>query len=364
MKLWFDHQIFVVQRYGGISRYFVELKRALKNIHDVDVDILAPGYINSYLRPSDMNNPFSFPLRKSFRGLRFRPMVVAPIFKFAAHIKKPDLIHETHYALDDVHLPKHLPLVSTCHDMIFEKSPNTQELASCVALKRKSFDRAAAIICISENTRTDLLDRYPALESKVTVIPHGVDHTLAPETLPVELPEPYLLFVGTRSGYKNFANLVRAMGASPQLREAFHLVCFGGGVFNAEELALCEVAGYPIKRLHHVSGNDKLLAYAYKRAVAFVFPSRYEGFGMPLTEAMVQGCPIACSDASCFPEICGDAAIYFDADDVESIRNCLERLLCDETRIRLAALGRVRAHQFSWSRCAELTATVYRKAID
>lgn len=363
MKIWFDHQIFTVQRYGGISRYFVELKRALKNIHDVDADILAPGYINSYLQASDVNNPFSFPMRTSFRGQRFRPLVVAPIFKLAARMKRPDMIHETHYALGDIHLPKNLPLVSTCHDMIFERSATTSDAARRIALKRKSFDRADAIICISENTRTDLLDMYPALEPKVTVIHHGVAHTQPPETLPVELPEPYLLFVGTRPGYKNFANLVRAMGASPELRDTFHLVCFGGGLFNTEELALCEAVGYPINRLHHISGNDELLAYAYKRAVAFIFPSSYEGFGMPLTEAMVQGCPVACSDASCFPEICGEAAIYFDPDDTDSIRNCLETLLCEEKRKRLAALGSARVHQFSWQRCAELTASVYRKAI-
>lgn len=363
MKIWFDHQIFCVQRYGGISRYFVELMRALQEIRDVDADIVAPAYINSYLLPHDTQNSFSFPLRKPLRGLRFRPLALSPFFQLATRFGKPDLVHETHYSLEYRHLRKRQALATTCHDMIFEKFPGLAEAKQRTELKRKSFDRADAIICISANTRDDLLGMYPWLESKISVVHHGVDHTPAPDHLPITLPEPYLFFVGTRPGYKNFANLVRAMGASRPLRENFHLLCFGGGAFEPEELALCEEAGFPTEKLHHLSGDDAVLAYAYKRAVAFVFPSTYEGFGMPLTEAMVQGCPIACSDTSCFPEICGDAAAYFNPDDVESIRERLEKLMAEDMRVDLSTRGRNRVSQFSWSHCAEHTALAYRNAI-
>lgn len=364
MKVWLDHKIFTIQRYGGVSRYFVELLRALHCIDGIKADIFAPAHINEYLQASDLSNPFTFRMRMPKRGVGYRPAMVAPFFRLAAEFGKPDLVHETHYSHGHGHLPYHQPLITTCHDMIFEKFTGLfPDGHHRIELKRISLERADAIICISENTRNDLLDYYPKFESKVTVVHHGVDHTLAPDCLPIILPEPYFLFVGIRSGYKNFSNLVRAMGSSRYLCKNFNLLCFGGGVFDADELNFCKTVGYPVNRLHHIHGGDSLLAYTYKKAFAFVSPSGYEGFGMPLTEAMVQGSPIACSSASCYPEICAGAAAYFNPDDVESMRDCLEKMTDDNTRAQLTTASRVRAKQYSWMKCAEQTTSAYRDVL-
>lgn len=363
MKVWFDHQIFSIQRYGGVSRYFVELLHGLRQIEGIDADVIAPAHINAYLRGNDSRHPLSFALPFPKKGLRYRPAFTAPLFRLANWIGSPDVIHETHYLLGSRHLSKRARVVTTCHDMIFEKRPEwVPGSADRAALKRKTFERADAIICISNHTRNDLIDIYPDMESKAVTIYHGVDHAPAPDCVAVDLPKPYLLYVGTREGYKNFNPMINALGRSKLLRERFHLVCFGGGLVSAEERRLSLDAGFPPERIHHYSGSDSLLAYFYKHAAAFVFPSLYEGFGMPLTEAMAQGCPIACSSASCFPEVCGDAAVYFDGQDIDDMSNVIEALVMqprDQMQIALTN----RSSQFSWRRCVAETTRVYQSIV-
>lgn len=363
MKIWFDHQIFSIQRYGGISRYFVELLRGLRKLDGIEADIIAPAHVNAYLRSDDCRFPMSFSLAHPKRGMRYRPALTTPLFRLANWLGAPDIIHETHYGLGSGHINKQTRLVTTCHDMVFEKHPEwVVGSAERAALKRKTLERADAIVCISEHTKKDLLDLYPALESKASVIHHGTDHTPAPESLDIALPKPYLLFVGTRQSYKNFENLLKALGRSKQLRENFHLICFGGGPISAGEYQTSKDAGYPPEQIHHLAGSDALLAYLYKHAVAFVFPSLYEGFGMPLTEAMVQGCPIACSDASCFPEICGDAAAYFDGTEIFSISTAIECIV-NTPRRQFGDASRLRGQMFSWDRCAHETSSIYKSIV-
>lgn len=363
MKVWFDHQIFSIQRFGGISRYFVELLRGLRQIEGIEATAFAPAHVNAYLNVRDSRHPLSFHMASPERGLRYRPSLTAPLFRLAEWMSGPDLIHETHYVLGSRHLSSRTKVVSTCHDMIFEKHPEwvagSQDRAR---LKRMTFERADAIICISEHTRRDLLDIYPQFASKAFTVYHGVDHTPAPAHMPIELPWPYLLYVGVRQGYKNFDTFIRALGCSPYLRNNFHLVCFGGGRLTDAERQLSQAAGFPPDRIHQLSGGDDLLAYCYKQAAAFVFPSLYEGFGMPLTEAMVQDCPIACSNASCFPEICGDAAAYFDGKDPGDIASVIERTV-DSRQKRTPNTRVAKAGQFSWRRCASETASIYQSVV-
>ncbi|WP_395703425.1 glycosyltransferase family 4 protein [Aquabacterium sp.] len=363
MKVVFDHQIFSVQAYGGFSKYFVSLARALRALPGVEADIVAPAHVNEYLGPADAHNPLTFKMAGPRRGLRYRPRLLAPLFRLVAGAQRPDVIHETHYLLGGGHLPRGVPVMATCHDMIIEQqddgSPRSRE---AIAHKRLAFERAGGIICISEHTRAELLQRYPQLEAKVSVIHHGVEAVPAPATVDPPLPSAYLLFVGLRGGYKNFGTLLRAFGASPRLHREFQLLCFGGGPLTPAELQACAEAGIPAGRVQQRSGDEFLLAYAYRHAALLVCPSLHEGFGMPLTEAMVQGCAVACSDASCFPEICADAAAYFDPLDADAMRSTIERLLDDSAyRDAMRLRGRARAAAFSWPRCADRTAAAYAR---
>jgi glycosyltransferase involved in cell wall biosynthesis len=257
------------------------------------------------------------------------------------------------------------PTVTTLHDMILERFPQHFERAEQQRAERyRALRRAQAIICISDNTRIDLLSTYPEFEGKTRVVWHGVDQTFSTAPRPQARERPYLLFVGTRGGYKNFNPLLRAFGASAKLASSFDLVCFGGGGLQPAERAEAAAAGLREDQLIQLSGSDAELACAYRHARLFVFPSEYEGFGMPLTEAMVQGCPIVCSRASSFPEVAGDAAVYFDPKDVDGLRVALETIaLNDQAHSEMAVRSRDRAALFSWARCASETAAVYQRVL-
>lgn len=365
MKVLFDQQVTSYQRYGGVSRYVLALLRELNHLPQVTAQLMAPAHINSYIQAGDALHPLSFRLDSLQRGIRYRGVATEPLFRLAAAFSRPDVVHETAY-MPQAHTRRRGPaVVTTLHDMILERSPALFERAQQqIAERKQALQRAQAIVCISQNTRQDLLSRYPEFEDKAQVVWHGVDvQTPAGADTP-PIARPYLLYVGTRGGYKNFGRLLTAFGSAPALKREFQLLCFGGGPLLATERAEMARAGLADDRVIHTEGNDSQLANAYRHARLFVFPSAYEGFGMPLTEAMVQGCPIACSRASSFPEVAGDAAVYFDPLDVDALRGALETLaLDDQRRQEMAARSRARAALFSWARCAQETAAVYRQAL-
>jgi glycosyltransferase involved in cell wall biosynthesis len=365
MKVLFDQQVTSFQRYGGVSRYVLALLRELNRLPQVTAQLMAPAHLNRYIQPDDALHPLSFRLDSLQRGIRFRGMATEPLFRLAAALSRPDIVHETAY-MRQAATRRHGPaIVTTLHDMILERYPALFERASQqIAERRLALQRAQAIVCISENTRQDLLTRYPEFESKAHVVWHGVDTLTAAASSPAPGTRPYLLYVGTRGGYKNFGRLLLAFGSSPALKRDFQLLCFGGGPLLDSERGEMDRAGLAEDSIIQTEGNDRQLASAYRNARLFVFPSEYEGFGMPLTEAMVQGCPIACSRASSFPEVAADAAVYFDPLDVDALRSALETLALNDDRHRdMSARSSARATQFSWARCAGETAAVYRQAL-
>ena len=175
---------------------------------------------------------------------------------------------------------------------------------------------------------------------------------------------PYVLFVGQRSGYKNFEALLRAFAASERLKGDLRILCFGGGPLSTAELSLASELGLGSHHLSQLRGSDKLLGNAYAHAIALAYPSLYEGFGFPPLEAMSAGCPVLVSNTSSLPEVVGDAAIKFDPKNIEELRTAIERVtVSDEVRRELIAAGHERRKQFSWPRCVERTIDVYRKLV-
>jgi glycosyltransferase involved in cell wall biosynthesis len=206
--------------------------------------------------------------------------------------------------------------------------------------------------------------------ARITVT-HLAAHSLdtvgtASDALPERVPfAPYLLFVGRREGYKNFGGLLAAVGRTPRLRDESHIVAFGGSPLSSMQVAEAEAAGVSPERLLHVSGGDEILANLYKGATALVYPSMYEGFGLPPLEAMSYGCPVCVSNASSIPEVVGDAGEYFDPDDPDDIASAISRVVFDpERRQALSVAGRKRAAMFTWAACAERTAEVYRRLVE
>ncbi len=364
----YDHQIFWQQKYGGVSRYFYEVGTRVSEENDFQVKIMAFGYINEYLKECQKNLVMGLPVPK-FPGLQI-PRIIGQINDRLAknwlNKNTPDIVHETYYRLERLS-PKKSKIVVTVHDMIHEKFTKFLRremfgLDNTSQLKKQTVTRADKIICVSENTKKDLIEILDIDPEKVSVVYHGP--SLKPTTnSPNNLTEfqPYILYVGERiSGHKNFRLFLQAYANSEQLKKNFNLVCFGGSSLSKAELKLIHELGLSPEKIFQVSGNDTTLANFYQGASIFVYPSLYEGFGIPLLEAMSLDCPIACSNTSSLPEVAGNATEFFDPEQPDSMTNAMENVLfSSEKSTELVKLGREQIKKFSWEKAAEETKKVY-----
>lgn len=367
MKIVYDHQIFGWQQYGGISRYVYELAVEITNFGADDLKIVSPLYVNQYLKQAPRQlNVLGVPIKfipKTGRIIRALNFIVAwLILKFL----RPDILHETYFSSVRV-APKKSKVVLTVYDMIHERFPESySKLDTTSKEKASAVARADHVICISEQTKQDLIEILSVDASKISVVHLGFTLTSKDESaaIKVDAGRPFLLYVGSRGGYKNFEGLLKAYAASPKLKNIFDLICFGGGDLTNKERGLMQQLGISIDHVSHVSGNDALLAGYYKSASAFVYPSLYEGFGIPPLEAMSFDCPVVCSNVSSIPEVVGNAAEMFDPENPDSISAAIERIISNaQLRENLIKLGRERIKLFSWERCAQQTLDVYRKVL-
>lgn len=361
----YDQQIFYSQKYGGISRYFCEIAPRIAKLNDFDVQIIAGAYINKYLIDVPKNLVVGFHLPPFPKTSRLRLLFNNELSKFWVTNYPPQIIHQTYYLSENLFNKKSKRII-TLYDMIYEKFPqlfgNSSEISFA---KSKAIKQADHIICISENTKTDLLEFYPNLDPNkisVTYLASSLESkSITKKIDKIELPtQPYILYVGERLEYKNFHRLVESYAISQLLKKDFQILCFGGGEFSAKELEMMQNMGLSEDRVIQISGDDSMLAYLYSKASAFVYPSIYEGFGIPPLEAMSLGCPVICSNNSSLPEVVGNAAELFDPYEIESICTALERVLYSEDRQKnLIGLAKERIKHFSWDKSAQKTASIY-----
>jgi glycosyltransferase involved in cell wall biosynthesis len=358
----YDHQIFCIQRYGGISRYFVEIASRLREDARFRVHIIAPLHFNAYLSNYSGNviGQFIEPIPKTARARWFLNSFLSSL---CIKSIQPDILHETYNRVEGYKC-KRSRCIITIHDMVHEKFPHFFPNDNTPVRKSLAVKRADHIICVSENTKKDLIQLLDVPPEKITVIYHG--STLTPVSQHVathnKQPKPYLLFVGRRALYKNFKGLLHAYSMSKKLQIDFDIVCFGADRISDEEKRLIQDLGINNKCINFVNGNDRMLAEYYCNAAAFVYPSFYEGFGIPLLEAMACCCPIVCSNTSCFVEIAGDAAEFFVPSNIESMLNAIHRVVYSPFRTKeLIELGQEKLKLFSWDKTATQTAEVYAK---
>jgi len=366
MRIAFDYQVFLFQEYGGISRYYSRLANSLDSLEGVEAKIFAPLHINAYLPelPAGMVKGRDVRHWRKSKKL-FRAINVAGS-RMQLGLYRPSIVHETYYSQKSV-APKGVPLVVTVYDMIHERfSDKFPQKDRTSLLKRVAVERADHVICISNSTRNDLVEYFQISDEKVSVVYIGFETFRAKEDregLQTD-GKPYFLYVGQRSVYKNFQNFIRAFAASSELKRNSKVVCFGGGGFNGEEKAIFSALKLAESQMIQIGGDDDALAECYKNAFAFVYPSLYEGFGIPPLEAMSLDCPVICSHTSSIPEVTGQAAEYFDPASIDSIREGLERVATSPTRRNeLVSLGRERYPLFTWPRCAKETLAIYETLV-
>ena len=360
----------------GIGRYALELARGLAHHEAIEELRLYSAYrwvddpahalaANRTIAAIRRNVPFKTQALELYQQIR------GGLFRLHTRRMKGFLLHTPNYVL----MPFDGPALTTVHDLSWLSYPDAHPVERVKFLDRhlpKTLARADLVLTDSEFIAAEIATRFAVPRAKIRAIPLGVDAAYRPRTAEEMLAtlgkhrlehSAYLLVVATQEPRKNLARLVRAYAALPAATKARHpLVIVGArGWLNHElerTLAPLEAAG-TVRRLGYV-GEDEL-PQLYAGAHAFAFPSLYEGFGLPVLEAMASGVPVLTSNVSSLPEVAGDAALLVDPNDEESLRDGLERLLDDSAwRTNASARGLARSRDYPWSRCVDATIDAYR----
>ncbi|MDB2699706.1 glycosyltransferase family 4 protein [Alphaproteobacteria bacterium] len=363
IKVVFDGTIFVLQEYGGISQYIIQLFKRLPR-GAVEPKIISGIVVNKYLSQINQNE---------FVGMKFhsfppRTGKIFLLFNFLftslkTYFFKPDIIHETYYSP--------LPTMSfgakrviTIHDMIHEKYPNYFPKSDRSSLRKfAAVKRADHIICVSQATKVDLKEIWNVPDDRISVVHHGLTHLPKPQEN-ISFDSPFIFFVGRRGGYKNFSEFVKQYAAHEDLSRNYKVIAFGGGPFSQNEMELFTQLGLGQDQICQLGGDNKLLSKLYNCASVFVYPSLYEGFGLPLLEAMSCNCPVVTTRCGSIPEVAGAAAEYCDLDQPDGISVAIWNVLGNaKYSDYLIEQGKKNLEKFSWDRCASQTESIYRSLL-
>ena len=358
MKVFFDYSIFTLQRFGGISNYIVNL---VENFSDqVDPLIISLFYKNHYLKNCSFADKLFFYNRVGSL-IKYVNAANKIYFNYKLKNKNPDIVHLTYFNEKNFYATK-AKIVITEYDLIKEKF-YAEKYQDQINYKKKLFEKVDLIICIFKNTKKDLQQEYSIDASKISVVHLAVNKNKVFRERSLKT-RPFILYVGSRQRYKNFINAIKSYARSSKLKLDFDFVCFGVGNFSKVEEDLFRKLSLDRSRIHYFEGDQLDLNYFYHKARVFIFPSLYEGFGIPLLEAMNMECPIICSDTSCFPEIVNDAAILFNPTDVELLTFKLEKLIYDDQLLlNLKKKGNKNLNNYSWNKCSDETEKLYKKII-
>lgn len=367
MRILFDHQIYNNQNYGGISRYFYELSKGLTLLGNECRNSIYFSE-NEFMKDREVFNsrpfiPFKFKGRASVKE-RLNRFVSGRFLQKGDY----DIFHPTYYDTYflNARLPKK-PFVVTFYDLIHEKFSDRYptlltNMDEVIANRRVLLDRATKVIAISHNTKKDIVDYYGVEEDRIQVT-HLASSFLAESSEPDQNWGDYILFVGNRLGYKNFTTFFEAVQPLLKREKSLKVICAGGGKFREDELQQINKLGVAGQVLQ-VPIDDRRLATLYSNALFFIFPSLYEGFGLPALEAFDCGCPAILSNISSLPEIGQDAAVYVDPENPADILQKCELLYNDpELRAEYREKGFKQAAKFSWERVSSETLDIYRSAL-
>lgn len=361
MKILYDGQIYADQIAGGINRYFTNIINRL------------PQDAQPTLTASYRNNKSNYPIHPNLQLHEFpdfRPSRIAhklrnQYFRWCNANKHFDIAHPTYYfqLTGESFSDKNGALVITVHDMIHELFADSVDVKGyTINAKKNAIHSAHKLICVSENTKRDLLKIYPGVEEKIVVIYEASEllreSSYGSETIPTQ---PYFLYVGSREkAYKNFDTLLLAFAKAASINSDF-LLCVVGSPFNAAEQKQIAELKLTEQIQHYHYATDAHLAKLYRCSIAFVYPSLYEGFGIPPLEAMACGTVVVAANSSSIPEVVGDAGILFEPKAAEDLADILLDLLDDSSkRERMIAKGFDQNQQFSWDKTAAKTMEVYK----
>ena len=378
MKILYDGIIFCGQSVTGVSRYFRELIPRITAIADTkvyfykrrrsrDLPSFSDRDVNQINEIKWRRNGWLRILAKPVNEVLLRPI---DQLNLRLRVGESAIFHSTYYTLP----PFFMPSIVTVYDMIYEIFQNLYPKDDLFRKQKAKCIRSAShVICISENTRRDVLDFYNISEERVSVVypgscfPEGKlldgsDEALEGGSL---IPDhPFILYVGNRRGYKNFIKFIEAY-ASWKYSSNLSLVCVGGGEqWSNEEIA--SMVRLKISDRVYSLGQvpDYYLSRLYEAARFLVYPSLYEGFGLPALEALQCGTLVVLANKSSLPEVVGDCGFYFDPFDMESMQVAMSQAieLSPAERQLLIQKGLERAKKFSWDTTAQKIFRIYQQA--
>lgn len=369
MEVVIDGIIYELQSHGGISRLFSEiLPRMCQADETLNITLLMTGQSQQTLPHHPHIHIRSTPRIERFlqpRRVWWYPIRMLKEWWLRLYIERTEdkIWHSTYFTMPKMWRGV---IVVTVVDMIYELFPhlfNTIGASRFRKQKRRCVLSAGAVICISETTRRDLLHFYSIDPDKVWVVPLGYSSTFKRLESLAEKAEspvsgPFLLYAGSRAPYKNFKQLVEAYSLWQHRREV-SLVIVGPqwSSDEVENLTKSDIYDH-VSLLNKV--DDETLCYLYSTAAAFVYPSLYEGFGIPLLEAMACGCPVVASRIPSTVEVAGDCPVYFDPKERDDLILALDKALSEGRDSKRVLAGLERVKNFSWQKTAEETLEVYR----
>ncbi len=367
MNILYDGQIFSFQDYGGISRYYYQLFKTFLGMEGITPELIIQYSNNKYLTNLDNVHVKQFFPAHRFKGRNEIIKLLNRRFIKKCFHRQLDLniFHPTYYHPYFMDIIGDIPFVLTIYDMAHEHYPHMFSKFDFTAEhKKKVAAKANRIIAISEHTKNDIITLLKIPASRIDVIPLATTLSCTDAKAPsIPLPNHFILYVGKRNTYKNFFFLLQAVKVLFKTDTNCFLVCAGGGTFTKQEIREIERL-HLSERIIQIHADDTLLAYLYSKARAFVYPSLYEGFGIPVLEAFACGCPAILSNRSSLPEVGGDAAQYFDPENQASLVAALSEVLNNnDAAEHMRKKGLERVKLFSWDDTARKTLETYKKVI-
>ena len=361
-KILLDNIIFKLQPIGGISNYWYNLLKGFVNNDNIfyfEDNYLNKNYYRSLIKLSE---------NSIIKDKNRIPLIIKRYLPIRNRDKHFDIFHSSYYR----YARGNIKNVVTVYDFMYERYLPRYNFRLIIHSLQKylSIKHADYIMGISKNTLEDMLKYYPEFKNKkMCVVYLGISDDFYPiknknNSIKIKNQElfynSYFFYFGNRRGYKNFGLLIKAYSNLMKNNKNIpKLIVAGGGCFNKEEMKLLrekKVLSNTIK-LKEIDNNELNLLYNY--CSGFIYPSLYEGFGMPVLEAMQAGAPVICSNSSSIPEVAGEAAILVDPTDVFALEKSLFGLLDNNTRKNLIYLGYKQSRKFSWDKMYKETLEAY-----